>query len=150
MKALFAKWLVLLAALIVPLSSAGHARSNDRYHLQTFELRGSRYFSSYNSVVGRFLRQKSPNHRARACIVGLRNNGQKNTAWMIWRGGGRLILWEGGGENDLNRSRRNLSLRRDVVVSDAATGTSTYLVSRQWVASLESTCARSGRYVTVN
>jgi hypothetical protein len=150
MKALFSKWVVVLAGLIVPLSGTVHARGNDRYHLQTFELRGSRYFSNYNAVVARYLRQKSPHRRARACIVGLKVDGRSNTAWMIWRGGSSLILWEGGGENDLNRSRRNLSLRRDVVASDAAIGTSTYLVSRPWVAALERKCARSGRYVAVN
>jgi hypothetical protein len=149
-KALFSKWVILLAAIILPLEGMAYAKGNDRYHLQTFELRGSRYFSNYYAVVAQYLRQKSPQRRARACIVGLRIDGQNNQAWVIWRGGGRLILWEGGGDNNLNRSRRNLSLRRDVVASDAATGTSTYLVSRPWVAALERKCARSGRYVAVN
>jgi hypothetical protein len=61
-----------------------------------------------------------------------------------------LILWQGGGDVDLNLSNRLLSLRRDVVATDEATGTSTYLTSRPWVAELERKCARYGRYVTVN
>jgi hypothetical protein len=142
-------WAIGALLMVVPAPSS--ARGGDRYHLQTFELRGSRYFSNYNAVVGRYLRQHSPNRRARACVVGQRIVGQQDeTAYVIWRGGDQLILWWGGDDADLNRSNRLLSLSRDVVPSDAAIGTSTYLVSRPWVAALERKCVRYGRYVTVN
>jgi hypothetical protein len=137
-------------AILSATSGLSSASADDRYHLQTFELRGSRYFSNYNAVVGRYLRQESPHRRARACVVGLRVTQNSGLAWVIWRGGDKLILWQGGGDVDLNLSNRLLSLRRDVVATDEATGTSTYLTSRPWVAELERKCARYGRYVTVN
>lgn len=150
MRVFLSKLAISFVLLTVLYSSVSYARDSDRYHLQAFELRRSKYFSNYNIVVSRYLRQKSSRRPAHACIVGLKVDGENNAAWMIWRSGGRLILWEGGGENNLNRSRRNLSLRRDVVASDTATGTSTYLVSRPWVAALERKCAKFGRYVTVH
>jgi hypothetical protein len=149
-KTCISKFAVHFFALIISVCSTCVAYGKAPYTFDTFELRGSRYFSNYNAVVGRYLRQKSPHRRARACVVGHRIAGQrKETAWVIWRGGDKLILWWGGGD-DLNRSNRILSLRRDVVASDAAVGTSTYLVSRQWVAMVERKCAQAGRYVTVN
>jgi hypothetical protein len=144
------KWFMTLGCLTFSMSVPCEARTSDPYHLKTFDVSGSRYFSNYDAVVVRYLRQESPRRQSSACIVGLSVFGKRDQAWVIWHGGGRLILWEGGGENDLNRSRRNLSLRRDVVASDAATGTSTYLVSRPWVAALERACARSGRRIIAN
>jgi hypothetical protein len=120
------------------------------YDFRTFELRGSRYFFNYSAVVGRYLRQESPRRHARACVVGQRTSGQRNeTAYVIWRGGDKLILWWAG-LDDLKLSNRQLSLRHDVVATDKATGTSTYLVSRPWVDMVERKCARYGRYVSVN
>jgi hypothetical protein len=141
------------AIFVISTSTSGNLSAGDKnpYHFETFELRGSRYFSNYNAVVGRYLKQHSPHRRALACVVGQRIVGQQNeTAYVIWRGGDKLILWWGGGDDDLNRSNRILSLRREVVATDEAIGTSTYLVSRPWVAMVERNCARYGRYVTVN
>jgi hypothetical protein len=151
LKACIEKLSVIFVALIISVSSTCVAHGKAPYRFDTFELRGSRYFSNYNTVVGRYLRQHSPHRRARACVVGQRVVGQRNeTAYVIWRGGDKLILWWGGGDDDLNRSNRILSLRRDVVASDSAVGTSTYRVSRRWVAMVERKCAQAGRYVTVN
>ena len=144
------KWLVVFSALVVSMSSTCLARYRNPYQLKTFEIKGSRYFSDYNSIVSRYLREKSPRRWTRACVVGLIIDGKKDTAWVIWRGGGRLIYWGGGGYDALNQSIRNLSLRDDLVATDAAIGTSTYLESRPWLAWLERKCATSGRVVTVN
>ena len=117
----------------------------------TFDLRKSRDFSYYRSVIGKYLRSKSPRRRTRACVIGFTIDGKDDAAWVIWRGGGRLILWEGGGEYGLNHSSRNLSLSKDVVpITDPTLYTSTYLVSRPWVARLERRCATAGRFVAVN
>ncbi len=163
---LFPKCVMLLAMFILPLFCTGHAQSNsryarqarsiDRYHFHAFDVRGSRYFSNYKSIVGRYLRQASPHRRARACVVGQRVEGQRNdTAYVVWRGGDKLILWGAAGDSPdsyetLINSNRSLSIRHDVVATDEAVGSSTYLVSRRWVAELERECARYGRYVTVN
>jgi hypothetical protein len=142
-------WLIMCISLAVSLTGACPASAKDRHHFATFELRGSRHFANYNAVVGRYLRQESPHHRARACVVGQKIDGQKDEmAYVIWRRGDKFILWQAGDDN-LNHSNRLLSLRDDVVATDEAVGTSTYLVSRPWVAMIERKCARYGHYVTV-
>ncbi len=145
------KYALAAFAVLIAMSGQSSVSAKGPYDFTTFELRGSRYFSNYNAVVGRYLRQESPHRRTRACVVGQSVVGQQNeTACVVWRGGDKLILWWGGGDDDLNRSNRILSLSRDVVATDEAIGTSTYLTSRPWVAMVERKCARSGRYVTVN
>lgn len=113
-----------------------------------FDLRRDRYFSTYDVVVGSYLRTHSPHRRARACVIGLSGDGYK-LAWVIWRGGGRLILWEENTEG-LKYPRRDLSLSKDVVATPAQIGTSTYLVDRPWVNKLERQCAAFGRHVSIN
>jgi hypothetical protein len=81
-------------------------------------------------------------------VIGLGGDGYE-IAWVIWRSGDRLVLWEENTEG-LKHSRRDLSLSEDVVATQAEIGTSTYLVDRQWVNNLERQCAAFGRYVTVN
>ncbi len=148
---IISRWAILITSFIFFVICPSVAISKTHYKFDTFDVRGSRYFSNYNAVVGRYLREHSPHRRARACVVGQRIVGQQDeTAYVIWRGGDQLILWWGGGDDDLNRSNRILNLRRDVVASDAAVGTSTYRVSRPWVAMVERKCAQAGRYVTVN
>jgi hypothetical protein len=140
-----------LFVFVFSFGGAVHAKTKQPYPVGSFDVKRSNYFSNYNSVVGRYLQQHSPRKRAIACVVGLSAAGQKNdTAWVIWRGGHQLILWWGGGDDNLNRSNRILDMRRDVVANDAAVGTSTYRVSSQWVASLERECKRYNRYVAVN
>lgn len=81
-------------------------------------------------------------------MIGLGGDGYE-IAWVIWHGGGRLVLWEENTEG-LKNSRRDLSLSKDVVATQAEIGTSTYLVDRPWVNNLERQCAAFGRYVAVN
>ena len=145
------RWALIPIAIFSLGSLPSAANSKGRYKFDTFEIRDSQFFSNYNSVVGQYLRKNSRQRQTRACVVGQKIAGQQNeTAWVIWRGGNTLILWWGGGNDDLSRSNRILSLTRDVVANDAAVGTSTYLVSRQWVAMVEQKCARFGRNVTIN
>ena len=129
---------------------SGHASASaDRPKAPApFDLRKDRYFSTYTVVVGSYLRAHSPHRRARACVIGLRGDSYK-LAWVIWRGGGRLILWEENTEG-LKYPIRDLSLIKDVVATPAQIGTSTYLVDRPWVNKLERQCASFGRHVSVN
>jgi hypothetical protein len=138
-----------VAAVVLAATGPGITQAKGSYQFKTFNLDRSRYFSNYRSVVRRYLRQQSPRRAARACVIGLGGGVHDSLAWVIWRGGGRLILWEGEGENDLTRSRRYLSFKDDVVATDEAVGSSTYLVGRPWLNALERECARSGRVVAV-
>ncbi len=142
------RWVILSASLTLSVSCPSVAVSKSLYKVDTFDVRGSRYFSKYNTVVGQYLREHSSGRRARACVVGQKTSDRrKDTAWVIWRGGDKLILWWGGGDDDLNRSSRLLSIRNDVVED---IGTSTYRESRVWFDKLEHKCKKFGRYVNVN
>jgi hypothetical protein len=81
------------------------------------------------------------------CIVGY-NESSDRYAWVYWREGNALILWEPN-VNDpmypsLSWSRRYLHLNKDVVNSMAEVGTSTYLVTRAWVNKVLRDCRKMG------
>jgi hypothetical protein len=139
-----------LAAFAVLIATPGYssARADGPEALSPFDIRTHRYFSTYHKVVGSYLRAHSPRRKARACVVGLRGGGTER-AWVIWRGGGRLVLWEENTEG-LSYPIRDLSLSKDVVATQAQIGTSTYLVDRPWVNKIERQCAAFGYLVSVN
>lgn len=115
-----------------------------------FDLKTRPHFSSYQNVVGSYLRREALGEDSHACVVGLTRGGRDtDVVWVIWRGGDRLIRWFPG-ENNLELSSRNLSLTEDVVPTDADIGTSTYLESRPWVNELERLCEKHGRRVSAN
>jgi hypothetical protein len=133
--------------ILIPSSGYSSAHAVGPKALTPFDIRSHRYFSTYNKVVGSYLRAHSPHRRARACVIGLRGGGTE-LAWVIWRGGGRLVLWEENTEG-LKHSIRDLSLTKDVVATQAQIGTSTYLVDRPWVNKLQRQCAAFGYLVSV-
>ena len=113
-----------------------------------FDLQTRPHFSSYQNVVGSYLRREAPGEGSQACVIGLtRGSRDTDMVWVIWSGGDRLIRWFPG-ENNLELSSRNLSLTDDVVPTDADIGTSTYLESRPWVNELERLCEEHGRNVS--
>jgi hypothetical protein len=69
------------------------------------------------------------------------------SAWVIWRQGRRLILWEG--HADLDSSRRTIDLDSNVRLSEDYLNGSTYLVTKAWVDRVTSTCDRFGTKVHV-
>jgi hypothetical protein len=90
------------------------------------------------------------------CIVGI-EGASDWAAWVHWREGNRLILWEPldsyPGDpllhHDLLASRRSLDLAKDAVPDPEDVGTSTYLVTRAWAESVIDTCSRVGLKVAV-
>ncbi len=71
-------------------------------------------------------------------------------AWVHWREGNRLTLWEPAAKgfeskDTLIRSRRDLDLTKDVEESAVAIGASTYLVSRNWVSAIDQDCKKRGK-----
>jgi hypothetical protein len=149
-RACVAKYVLAALAASVAMSGYSPASAKWRWPYPTWpvDIHSDPAFANYKTLVVSYLRQHSRHHRTHACVIGLRSS-YGTTAWVIWRGGGKLILYPEG-ETDLNLSNRQLSLSKDVVATDEQVGTSTYLVSRPWVNWLERQCSVHGRRVTVN
>jgi hypothetical protein len=81
------------------------------------------------------------------CVIGQALDSGDRQAWVYWREGKALVLWEAtvDGIGDLATSRRYLRFGRDVVApDDPRLATSSYLVSRQWADSVIAECATEG------
>jgi hypothetical protein len=91
------------------------------------------------------------------CIVGIESDPGGRVVWVHWREGNALTLWEPSSPDvgeydhsrDLIRSRGSIDLGQDVVGSQDEVGTSTYLVTREWVADILSACEEVGLKLTV-
>ncbi len=89
------------------------------------------------------------------CVIGYveRSDGsadENKIAWLHWREGNRLTLWEpareGGESKDLlNHSRRDLDISKDVLATQDDIGSSTYKVSYAWVDGVEKDCQKRGK-----
>jgi hypothetical protein len=72
-----------------------------------------------------------------------------NLAWVYWREGRAIILWEpdpsgANRKHELLWSRRFLSLDKDVVAREQDIGGSSYLESREWARHTIHDCTRHG------
>ena len=98
-------------------------------------------------------REKPPRGPQHFCAVGYRNADGATRAWIHWKEGRMLLLWEGTDPdyrpNALIISRRQLSFDTDVVPTEDDINGSTYLVSKAWVAERLDDCARYGFRYTV-
>lgn len=114
---------------------------------KTFDIASDPDFKDYKQVVARFAGQRRPRAENNFCILG--SSGDKvKSAWVLWREGAQIILWEGGG--DLSLSRRVIHLPSDVVPSESDLHGSTYLVTRSWVDDLTKSCERLGVQVHIS
>lgn len=94
-------------------------------------------------------KEPAPGGAQHFCVIGYERGGQK-TAWVYWREGQRLVLWEPAGpdfesKDTLTRSRRDLNLRRDVVATKREVGSSSYRIDRPWLNGLLADCRRRGQ-----
>jgi hypothetical protein len=115
--------------------------------LKPFDVASDADFRNYEQVVTAYAHK----HRSKAdntfCLLGFRAGDNSKSAWIIWKEGRQIILWEGG--PDLDSSRRKISLKSDVVATEKDLHGSTYLVTQAWVSDITSTCDRSGAKVRV-
>ncbi|SET58065.1 hypothetical protein SAMN05443639_103430 [Stigmatella erecta] len=88
------------------------------------------------------------------CVIGYREPSGGEYAWVIWKEGRALILWEPSADpaypTSLATSRRFLHLDRDVVASGEDVNGSTYLVTRDWVSQLTRDCESQGEKFAVS
>ena len=117
-------------------------------HLETFKVSEDKFFSNYRPVLIHYLRSQHVHAETKACILGEKDSGGALFAWVIWRAGHQMILWEDG-VTALERSRRLLDLNKDVVATDADVHGSDYLVTRQWVEDQEDKCSKEGLSVDI-
>ncbi|MBW6422471.1 hypothetical protein KX729_13520 [Rhizobium sp. XQZ8] len=83
------------------------------------------------------------------CVVTYRASG--GYAWVHWREANKLIFWGGtvpdtSPDDTLVFAPRKLDLKTDVVRSRNEVGSSTYLVTRKWVAARLTDCKRRGAH----
>jgi hypothetical protein len=109
--------------------------------LKTFDLAADPEFKDYKKVMTRFALKHRPAAENTFCILGFSADDAKS-AWVLWREGREIILWEGG--SDLSLSRRVIHLKSDVVPTEADLHGSTYLVTKPWVDGLSKSCERVG------
>jgi hypothetical protein len=119
---------LLLAMLVFASQDPGDA---------PFDFRTDSAFGDATARLEELLKGK----RGHFCVVGYQGPGESRRAWVVWREGRRIILWEG---SSIAHSRRTLRLKKDVVRSEVELKGSTYLVTRAWVDRVTSDCARRG------
>ncbi len=116
-----------------------------------FNTKWDKSFGYARPALNKYLDAQPPlkQERQHFCIVGYDNGQNVKQAYVYWREGQKLILWEGtrlpeyAAESIVN-SRSQLDLTKDVVKSEADIAGSTYLVTEAWVASIKNDCKKKG------
>jgi hypothetical protein len=102
--------------------------------------------------------QRSTGSAQHFCVIGYQIKPEEEPfskiAWVYWKEQNTLTYWEpaaGGVESKdtLLHSRRQLDLAQDVVATQAEVGSSSYLVSRDWVDSTLNDCSKRGTFYTL-
>ena len=115
---------------------------------KTFSVASDPGFSDYRHVTEVFARTHRPRAVNDFCIVGQKAADDTKSAWVIWKQGQEILLWDGNG-NDLDSSQRIIRLKKDVVRTENDLHGSTHLVTRAWVEALSSMCDKSGAKVQI-
>ncbi len=110
--------------------------------LKIFKVEEDPIFAKAMEMLQRMANRTPAGSVNQFCVLGVSENNDR-LAWIIWKPTDIIMLWEGQDLNEFE-SRRILHLKTDVVKSDKDLHGSTYLVTREWVDNLESTCAKSG------
>lgn len=114
---------------------------------RTFDFASDPAFRDYKHVITEFAHKHRPNAKNDFCISGFYTRDNLKSAWVIWRQGRQMILWEG--QQNLDDSRRDLHLASDVVPTEADLHGSTYRVTKAWVKRIAAVCEQSGVKVHV-
>jgi hypothetical protein len=99
-------------------------------------------FRDYKHVLTEFAHKHRPKAANDFCISGFYTRDNLKSAWVIWRQGRQIILWEG--QLDLDDSRRDLHLASDVVPTEDDLHGSSYRVTKAWVKKMTAVCKQSG------
>jgi hypothetical protein len=116
--------------------------------LKTFDIKSEPQFANYKKAVTEYAKAKRPGLVNDFCILGYLTGDNLKNAFVIWRQGRRIIVWDGG-DQSLADSQRIINLRSDVVPTENDVHGSTYLVTKAWVAEVTASCGRNGVMVRV-
>jgi hypothetical protein len=114
---------------------------------RAFDLASDPAFRDYKHVLTEFAHKHRPKAENDFCISAFYTRDDRKSAWVIWRQGRQMILWEG--QPDLDDSRRDLHLASDVVPTEDDLHGSTYRVTKAWVERMTAACEQSGVKVHV-
>jgi hypothetical protein len=131
---------------------APNSTANETFPSQYISVEKIDGFSPVETSLREYIEnQKAVPGPQNICVVVDTTNANKNsvTALVYWHEGQRLIYWDqpARGVNPsetLIHSHRDLDLRTDVVKNDADIGSSTYLVTQNWVQSIKDSCNKYG------
>ena len=141
------------AALLVVLGVAGACLAVQQAEA-FFSVRKHAGYPAPERALEELVAQKGTVPSNHFCVVGYRRSSGDDHAWVHWKEGRVLVLWEPAADvkypASLTTSRRFLNLDRDVVDSEADVKGSTYLVTRAWVKQVADDCTRNGDQFVVN
>lgn len=140
------KLTIPLALAAFALLATGITAANSDSEAAVFDVKRDKHFSHYREPLMSYLRSRGAHHPTNVCILGEQHTDGTKSAWVIWRAGNTMLLWDGG-ESSMVASRRVLDLTRDVVASDGVLHGSTYLVTQGWVEGQANRCQRLGTNV---
>lgn len=115
--------------------------------------------AGYNPVIpalkSYLVAQDATKGQHHLCIIGYvepisGGAGKNNIAWVFWREGNRLTLWEPAAEgvelkDSLKHSHRDLDIAKDVAARTDEVGGSTYKASVAWVEEVKNDCQKRGK-----
>lgn len=139
---------ILGAALVAAVTMPTAAMAADGPIEHPFRVEENKTFSPVETTLGALVARRAQTDVNHLCVIGQRLDGGADQAWVYWREGRALILWEPShdGIRELAFSRRFVRLDHDVVpVNDKhlAAGSS-YLVSDEWANGLIDECKSLG------
>ena len=137
--------LVSLLPLALCLAWTGQALAQEETF---FSVRNNRYYPEPEKRLEVLVRAKGTQKLNHFCAIGYRLPSGLELAWVHWKEGNAVILWDGSADPEypleLALSRRYLDLDTDVVATSEEVGSSTYLVTQAWVKGVISDCEAHG------
>ena len=134
---------VIAITIVVFLLSSSLSRGFPAPEIKVFDIKSDPDFRNYKRILTEFVRARRSRVGNDFCVLGYVTSDNLKSAWVIWRQGREIILWEGQ-DGDLALSRRVINLKSDVVPTDGDVHGSTYLVTKAWVERITTTCDHSG------
>lgn len=131
------------------MAAAAPAAADGPADATVFDVKADKDFTRFRQPLATFLRERHARLPAKVCVLGEQHADGTKSAWVIWRAGHTMLLWDGG-DAAMASSRRLLDLHDDVVATEADVNGSTYLVTRAWVAQQQARCNARGTAVILS